>query len=317
LVDAYLADAEGRLKPGSFLEVERHLRSHAKPLHEHAAVTVSRADVVKLLTAIVQGSGPVAANRVRSTMSAMWAWGLRSGLIDGENPVANVPKPASEAPRDRVLTDAELALIWQATGGEQDHERIVRLLLLTGARREEIGSLDWAEIDGALWTLPRVRSKNALPHEVPLGPLALAQLPPRPTARALVFGEGLGGFSGWSRGKERLDGRISALMRTAFLENHGRGPTEDEVTIRPWTLHDLRRTLSTWLSETGTEPHIVEALLNHVSGAAKRGVAGVYNKAQYREPKRAAIARWEEHVRGLVGLPRLATSNVVALASVD
>ena len=92
----------------------------------------------------------------------MWVWGLRSGLIEGENPVAHVPKPGIEASRERVLTDAKLTLIWQATADEHDHDRIVRLLMLTGGRREEVAAIKWSETEGALWTLPRTRSKNAL-----------------------------------------------------------------------------------------------------------------------------------------------------------
>ena len=266
-------------------------------MHPEPASGVDRAAIVKLLTEINRASGPVAANRVRSSLSAIWVWGLQSGTIDGENPVAHVPKPANEEARDRVLTDAALALIWSATGGEHNHDRIVRLLMLTGARREEIASIEWAEIEGSLWTLPRARSNNGLPHEIPLGPLALAQLPAKREKRSLVFGEGEGGFSGWSRCKERLDARLETKRAEQFKEKHGREPTTDEVKAPGWTLHDLRRTLSTWMNENGVEPHVVEAVLNHVSGASKRGVAGVYNKAQYREPKRAALAQWEAHVK--------------------
>jgi integrase len=303
LVESYLADAEKRLRPRSYDEVKRHLKTHAKPLHGDAVGTVGRAEIAAALTRIATKGGPVVANRVRSSLSAMFVWGLRSGTIDGDNPVANVPKPAKETPRERVLSDGELALIWDATTHDQDHDRIVRLLLLTGARRDEVASAEWSEIDGTIWTLPRARSKNGLPHEVALGPLALAQLPAKREKRDLIFGEGKGGFSGWSRCKERLDARIEKARADAFTEAHGRAPTADDMPATNWTLHDLRRTLSTWLSETGTEPHVVEALLNHVSGVAKRGVAGVYNKASYREAKRAALARWEAHVRGIVGLP--------------
>ena len=313
LVEAYLADAGRRLKPRSLVEVQRHLNNHAKPLHQDAAVLVGRADVVRLLDGIARSGGPVAANRVRSSLSAMWMWGLRSGTVTGENPVAYVPKPGTEASRERVLADAELALIWQATGKDHDHDRIVRLLLLTGARREEVGGIGWSEIEGPLWTLPRARSKNGLPHEVPLGPLALAQLPVRRGDRALVFGEGEGGFSGWSRCKARLDGRIADTRSEAFEKAHGMPPKPGEIPTMAWTLHDLRRTVSTWLSENGTEPHVVEAVLNHVSGKAKAGVAGVYNRAAYREPKRAALARWEAHVRGLAELPGIEVGNVVVL----
>ncbi len=163
LVTAYLADAETRLKPRSYIEVKRHLNSHAKPLHHEAVSSVGRAEIVKLLANIAKAGGPVAANRVRSTLSAMWVWGLRSGTLDGDNPVANVPKPGTEAPRERTLEDAELALIWQATDGDHDHDRIVRLLMLTGARREEIAGMAWDEIEAGRWYIPSCWSWRRTP----------------------------------------------------------------------------------------------------------------------------------------------------------
>ncbi len=318
LVDAYLSDMKKDLRPRSFAEVERHLRKHAAPLHHDAAAGIGRAEVVRLLDAIRDTSGPVAANRVRASLSALWTWALRSGRIAGENPVANTNKPSKEAPRERVLTNAELALIWRCTGSDHDHDRIVRLLLLTGARREEVGSMGWSEIEvagdgiSALWTLPSARSKNKLPHEVPFGPLTVQQLLARREGNPMVFGEGVKGFSGWSRCKERLDSRILKAMTDDFAKAHGRAPADGEVAMAPWVLHDLRRTFSTWANENGVEPHVVEAALNHVSGAAKRGVAGTYNKALYRTQKAAALAAWEAHVRALAGLPAIA-NNVVAL----
>lgn len=313
LVEDYLVGAAQRLKPRSYAEIKRHLREHAKPLHHDPAGDVGRAAVVKLLDSIARDKGPVAANRVRSSLSGMWVWGLRTGAIEGENPIAIVPKPGSETPRERVLTDAELALVWKCTGGDHDHDRIVRLLLLTGARREEVAGMEWDEIEGSLWTLPRARSKNGLPHELPLSALALAQLPASREKRVGVFGKRGGGFSGWSRCKERLNHRITRQLREIFETHHGRRPNLDEVPAMAWTLHDLRRTLSTWLNENGTEPHVVEAVLNHVSGTSRRGVAGVYNKAQYREPKRDALSRWEAHVCDLTGLPPRGVGNVVPI----
>lgn len=318
VVDAYLSDMKGKLRERSFAEVERHLKKHAAPLHHDTAAGIDRADVVRLLTSIRDAKGPVAANRTRASLSALWTWALRSGRIEGENPVANAPKPARETPRDRVLADAELALIWRCTGNDHDHDRMVRLLLLTGARREEVGAMARSEVEiagdglSALWTLPATRSKNGLPHEVPLGPLALAQLPLHRAKKQTMFGETANGFSGWSRCKERLDERMVKALREDFAKTHSREPTVEEAKLTPWVLHDLRRTFSTWANENGIEPHVVEACLNHVSGAAKRGVAGTYNKALYRTQKATALAAWEAHVRAVAGLPPR-TVSVVAL----
>jgi integrase len=220
-----------------------------------------------------------------------------------------------------VLTDAELAAIWRATDGADDHDRIARLLMLTGCRRDEIGRMRWSEVAGDLWTIPPARTKDELAHEVPLPALAVAQLPPRRMVRHdgkgaarprdTVFGKLDTGFAGWSRCKERLDKRMATKSAETFREEHGREPVDGEAEVEPWRLHDLRRTMVTRLNDLGlAEPHIVEATVNHVSGKAKQGVAGVYNRAAYRDQKRAALAAWADHIASLVGQ---STENVVTL----
>jgi integrase len=245
----------------------------------------------------VARTAPVTANRVHASLSAMFACGMKAGLV-AQNPVAATFKPAEEAPRERVLSDTELALIWRETGGNHDHDRIVRLLLLTGARREEVAALAWSELapnsDGTVtWLLPSERTKNRLPLELVLPRMVVALLaPPHDVGagcRPLVFGEGKGSFSGWSQCKARLDTRITRA-------NGG-------TAIPPWRLHDLRRTFVTRLNDLGVEPQVIEALVNHVSGAAKAGVAGVYNRSAYAPQKRAALTIWCEHIAELVGTP--------------
>jgi integrase len=187
--------------------------------------------------------------------------------------------------------------------------------MLTGARRDEVGAMTWREVETdagtvPLWTLPAARSKNGLPHEIPLGLTLVSLLPARREANPAIFGETGGGFAGWSRCKARLDARMQKRLRQDFAEHHGRVPRETEAVLKPWVLHDVRRTVSTWMNENGVEPHVVEAVLNHVSGSARRGVAGTYNKAVYRAQKATALATWEAHVRALAGLPALAEKIV-------
>jgi integrase len=294
LADRYLAHQKPRLKARSYQELERHLKIRAKPLHARRAAHLERRDAVTLFQSIASDA-PVMANRVRASLSAMFTWGMKAGLVSA-NPVAATFKPAEEKPRERVLTDAELVLIWSCTGGSTDYDRIVRLLILTGARREEIAGIAQSEIsrhgDGwSAWILPSARSKNHLPHELVLPPLAAGLLPEPRTAktgspRDLLFGNGAGAFSGWSRCKQRLDSRIRKA-------NGGKA-------LAPWVLHDLRRTFVTRLNDLGIEPHVIEALVNHASGSAKAGVAGVYNRSAYAVQKRAALVSWCEHITALV-----------------
>ena len=203
------------------------------------------------------------------------------GLINS-NVVIATNKNHEGRGRERVLSDDELRALWAATGGDDQHSAIARLLLLTGARRDEIGGLKWEEIgfDDAMIALPGERVKNGQPFEIPLSPAALAIIEAQPRRdRAFVFGRGQGGFSGWSKSKMELDRRVS---------------------IAPWRVHDLRRTVSTGMHDRlGVQPHIVEAVLGHISGH-KGGVGGVYNKAAYRTEKTAALALWAEHVLAVV-----------------
>jgi integrase len=282
-VEDYLAETAHRLRPATRAMRSRYLTLHAKPLHRLVVGTITRGDLLGLLTSIAKERGEVAANRCGSALVGYFAWLMLSGVIDA-NPMIGI-KAFNETSRDRVLTDNELAAIWHATDNGTSFDRIVRLLMLTACRRAEVGSMRWSEITGDMFTLPAARSKNNVTHEVPLHPLAIAQLPPRSGNRDVVFGRGGNdtGYASTGRSKERLDRRVADSLTAA------------------WTLHDLRRTCATWLSEHDTDPHVVEAVLGHVGGTAKKGVAGIYNRAAYRVQKREALARWAEHVAEITG----------------
>jgi hypothetical protein len=108
--------------------------------------------------------------------------------------------------------------------------------------------------------------------------------------RELLFGRGEGGFSGWSKAKAELDERLAAARKAAGIKKR----------MAPWRLHDLRRSFVTHINERKfAPPHVVEALVNHVSGHLA-GVAGVYNKALYLDERRHALWLWGRHVAALV-----------------
>jgi integrase len=176
------------------------------------------------------GRGPVASTHARFALSALFKWAIGEGLAS-VNPVTGTNRAAARS-RDRVLTDAEIAAIWRACG-DDDYGRIVRLLMLTGQRRDEVGGMRWAELSRQGWTIPAARTKNSREHIVPLAAAALALLPPE--RREFVFGDGPRrrgdphrGFSGWSKGKAGLDARSG---------------------VTDWRLHDLRRTAATLMAD--------------------------------------------------------------------
>lgn len=272
------------LKPRSYEEVERHLTRHWSPLRELPIHKIQRANVAGRLAEIAKESGPFASNRARASLSALFSWAMGEGLVD-LNPVTGTNKATEEVSRDHVISNFELAAIWRACR-DDDYGRIVRLLILTGQRREEVGAMAASEVTeaGRLWIIPRERTKNGLPHDVPLSDPALEILSstPRREGRHLLFGEGKGGFQGWSKAKAKLDTRI----------------VKAGAKVRPWRLHDIRRTVATGMAGLGTLPHVIEAVLNHVSGH-KAGVAGVYNRATYAKEKCEALNAWAGHIQML------------------
>jgi integrase len=281
----YLAQAKDRLKPRSYQEVERHLTKAWAPLAGMSLNGIKRADVAGQLNIIAQ-TGKVNANRARSALSGLYTWAIGEGIAES-NPVTGTNKPADEKPRDRFLSLEEVRAVWSACRND-DHGVMVRLLLLTAQRRNEVGEMSEAELDlsAAVWTLPGARAKNGRTHEIPLSPMAVQLLmkKPRLAGRTLVFGQGAGGFSGWSNSKERLDARVKAAG----------------AVLAPWTLHDLRRTATTLMAEhVGVQPHIISAIKNHTP----EGMARVYNLATYRTEKREALNRWAQFLERTCQLP--------------
>ena len=277
-MDRYLDRKRSSLKPNTFRETERYLRNHAAPLHRLRLDQIDRRRVAALLGETETSAGPASRNRLRGALSAFFSWCLTEGLVDA-NPVAGTAKADEGGSRERVLTHDELSKLWRGLG-DDPFSYVVRLLLLTGQRRNEIGHLQWSEIDFArrMIVLPAERVKNGRQHEVPLPTQALAILERLPRCNTSDYLFGKCGFTKWDNAKKQLDQRIG---------------------IAPWRLHDLRRSAATYMGELGVLPHVVEQALNHVSGA-KAGVAGVYNRSKMIEAVREGLQRWADHIDGIV-----------------
>jgi len=241
----------------------------------------------------VSSHAPVAANRLHAVLSAFFGWAKGKRLVT-VNPCADLDRPAEERPRDRVLEDGELRKVWLAAGElGHPHAGIVRLLILTGQRRNEIAHLRWNEIDleARALHLPAARTKNARPHDVPLSAQALAiiaGLPPRLVEAEHVF---------TVRRKP-----VKSFSHMKLLIDQASGVTD-------WTLHDIRRTVASGLQRLGVRLEVTEAVLNHRSGSTA-GIVGVYQRHDYANEKRDALARWADYVDPLVSGKK---ANVVPL----
>ena len=341
----YLLAKKESIRSSSYRETERHILKHSKPLNGLQVANITRRDIATLVGTIKDNSGPVAANRVRSTLSDFFSWAMSEG-IDGveNNPVTSTNKYV-EFSRERVLEDRELRAIWKHAGDDH-YGSILKLLMLTGQRADEMASLRWTEltvttvpekrvtdtiklpqINVSAIELPAERTKNKRPHIVPLSPRADEILSAQQRRvdgdgklREFVFGIGQRGFSGWSRCKDRLDARVFKELREV-AEHHKdqkllarllkveelkaqiektKGAEKKALSKQLnriwWTHHDLRRTMDTVMNDRlGVLPHVVEAVLNHVSGS-KAGVSGVYNRAVYLRERTDALNLWADHL---------------------
>jgi integrase len=203
-----------------------------------------------------------------------------------------------------VLSNDEIRWFWSACAAvNEPFGSILRLLLLTGSRLNEIAGMRREELhEDGTWRLPGSRCKNRKAHIVPLSSAAQAIIAAVPDVHQIIFSTtgGRSSPSGFSKIKRRLDQEMRKLAQQE------RGGT---ATIPPFRLHDLRRTCVTGLVELGVPPHLVELIVNHISGA-RAGVAGIYNQAQMLPERRAALERWSVHVEALV---TGRAANVVAL----
>jgi integrase len=318
-VDRY---AKKQTRENSWRETERILKREIVGAWEGKRLSqIGRADVHDLLDKIVDRGAPIVANRTLAALRRMCGWAVERGLIDA-SPCEKVRAPAAENSRDRVLSATEIKTTWEAFEAiGWPFGPMAKLLLLTGARRDEVADARWSEIDldKKIWTIAKERSKNGLAHEIPLSDAAVKILKALPRISAgekegkksdFVFTTtGKTSVSGFSRAKEQFDAVILDALRgeTAALGES----VEDVKAPAHWTFHDLRRTTASGMAGLGIPPHVVEAVLNHKSGTIK-GVAAIYNRYSYADEKKAALEAWARKLATIVsGKP---SGNVVELA---
>jgi integrase len=281
-VGEFLAAKELKLRARTMVEHRRYLTDprYFGPLHRKPLDQISRKDIGACLVAITRTCGSPTASRARGALGSFFSWAMTMGLCEA-NPTIGAVQPAGSTPRDRVLSDDELVRIWRACR-DDDHGRIIRLLVLTACRRAEIGDMTWDEIDPdrGTFTIAAPRSKNGRPHTLPLPRTAIEILRqvPRMATRLQLFGQRSHGFTRWHKGKLELDQRSG---------------------VEGWTYHDLRRTTATRLADLGVQPHVIECILNH-SGGFRGGVAATYIRSPYANEMRAALIMWADHTRTLV-----------------
>ena len=308
-IDTYL-EAYGRTKwkPRTFLAVSSNLRRYVlRALRGKALPEITRRDITTILDRV-----PPSSVGLKRTLFAhtrrLFAWAVERGDLK-ESPCRGMKSPPAVASRERVLSDEEMkAVLCASEFMPHPFGPFVRLLLLTGQRRDEVAGLRWEELnkDLELWTLPKTRTKNSCEHKVPIShPVArelndLAGGDDWPKRGYVLTTTGKTPISGFSKMKTRLDRFVEGLR--------------DGDALAPWRLHDLRRSMATSFQRLGVRFEVTEAMLNHVSGA-KSGVAGIYQRYDWAAEKRDAAELWAMHLRKVLNPAKLKEMERVSSAA--
>lgn len=301
---------EREVKPNwkrSYGFVESTVRLHLKPAFGATPLpSIGKADLVRFFDGL-PAEKPGLRRNCFAVLRRLFRWAEGRGDID-RTPLNGFEAPAPVASRDRVLSEDELRLVLLASHDlAAPYGLFVRLLAVTGQRRNEVAALDWKELDRAKrqWLLPAARAKNAVEHLVPLSDLAVAELDqlaggsewPR---RGLVFkATDKTSITGFSKAKRALDD----LMLNRLAQD------QLDAAIDPWRLHDLRRSMATHMQALGVPADVIEACENRVAGQSKQGAVRVYQRHAFEAEKRAAMDRWAS----LLSVVLAAKDNVIAL----
>jgi integrase len=262
------------VRAGTAVYINRELERMQDEWPGRALRSISKKDLVALIDKAMR-RGPSAGVTAWKVAKAFFAW-CEAREDDFASPARSMRKPAKEKSRDRVLDDSELKLTWEAAEAEGGPAgALVKLLMLTGARRNEITELARDEIRAEAIDLPSERTKNGTPHSIPLSPMVRRVLETLPRTGKFVINGTDRPFGDHSGAKEKV-----------------------APAIPPWTLHDLRRSFASGLQRLGVAPHIVELALNHRSGTFS-GVAGIYQRHRYAKEVRGALELWSGHVETL------------------
>jgi integrase len=285
--DTFAAVAEEWLKRDqaqnrSAAEVRRVIEHDVKPVwSDRLIAAIDRRSCLELIDGVADRGALTMARRLHAHLHRLFRWAVGRGIIEA-NPMADLPKPGAAVKRDRTLTDGELRCVWLAAGKTPwPFGPAVQLLVLTAARREEIGALAWAEIHDNEIRIPALRSKSGEPRIIPLSPAAAEIIKSLPRHGDHVFTtNGSSAISGWSKAKRAIDAVAAELNG---------GPLPE------WRLHDLRRTVATGLQRLGVGLQVIESVLGHVSGS-RAGVVGIYQRHRFEAEKRAALHAWTREV---------------------
>lgn len=318
-VEAKVGVRSSRKKPKLFEEVvDEFITKHAevktkgadevkKTLYRHYVSRwkgrnikdITKDDVIQAIDDLVEQDLRAGATKSFAHLRKMFNWAVGRNILE-TSPCDRIENPFNPVSRDRVLSDAEIVLFWDASGRMgYPFGDFFRMLFLTLQRRSEVSDARWREFDAGLWGIPASRAKNENAQDLQLTQFTLDimnNLPRMAGSPYLFTTTGRTPISGFSKAKKALDAKMLEVARENAIK---RGEDPSHVVLEHFINHDLRRTATTKMAKLGIPPHVCEALLNHKSGTIS-GVAAVYNRWQYNDEKSEALRVWNAYVKQLV-----------------
>lgn len=275
-------------KATTALENIRLIEKEIKPAWQGMDIRkVNRRDIMRILDDKVADGSPYLANRLHSLLRKFLGWCFEREILD-HSPFGNIPVPAIETSRDRVLTESEIKAFWEACESlGYPFGLFAQILLLTAQRRNEVAGMRWDELDldKGVWNIPAIRAKNGIGHTVQLSihAIEIIQSAPVVSSSEYVFStNGISKISGFSKAKVAIDAEMKSILGDGYDS---------------WRYHDLRRTAASGMAALGVPQHVVEKILNHKTGIIS-GVAAVYNRHDYAGERASALSAWANFVFG-------------------
>jgi integrase len=272
-------------------ELERMLNRYVYPKwKDRPFLEIRRREVNELLDYVADEHGLAQADAVLAAIRGIMTWHQSRDENYISPIVRGMRRNRNRKARDRILNDDELRAVWQAADGCGPYGAIVKCCLLTGQRRDKVGTMKWDDIVAGVWTITADSHEKGTAGKIKLPKLALDLIEAQPqiAGNPYVFAaRGKGPFNSWSQHKDELDEKLPDMA--------------------PWVVHDLRRTARSLMSRVGVRPDIAERVLGH----AIRGVEGVYDRHHYDDQKAEALKQLAGQVETILNPP---TGNVVAIA---
>ncbi|MBC2650525.1 tyrosine-type recombinase/integrase [Novosphingobium aerophilum] len=293
-------------KKRSANEFDRVFRKYIEPeLGDRLADSITRSDVSRFVEKIAFERGKETLTMARIVyrhLSTFYSWALTRLEHLPANPCRDAWRPKRSEPRDRVLSDREVAALWQAAVEDgYPFGHLVQMLILTAQRRGEVldATCDEFDFKGKVWTVPGDRAKNGKANVVPLSAQALEVI------TDIFAAAGIAPEDAHKQSQILLASKVTSTNSVSGLSKAWkriRASVDEKLGYEAahFTMHDIRRTVATGLQRIGIPLVVSEAVLNHQSGSAMAGVAGVYHRHQYTNEKREALALWGREVQLLV-----------------